>query len=220
MAKGGSATGPKRVRFDAHKIAKKLKQHKKLSNIGSPSAGFLEHELEGGTNNAGRKHSAAAKGTGALGGVGPPDAAGTGAGEWIFANVLPFLTAAPVDELEALAERAIVMTWHIRIGFLDYSGVTAWVEALAERAGCAVQAPPPRDAAADNEAPTEVPKPPKKKKKKKTQPPAAPMPADDAPTRRRRAELVNAFKVGRDKPLVQCGLKRAEGWPLPFRNGE
>ena len=53
MAKGGSATGPKRVRFDAHKIAKKLKQHKKLSNIGSPSAGFLEHELEGGTNNAG-----------------------------------------------------------------------------------------------------------------------------------------------------------------------
>ena len=115
MAKG---TGPKRVKFDAHKIAKKLKQHKKLLNIGSPSAGFLEHELEGGTNNAG--HSAAAKGTGALGGVGPPDAAGTGAGEWIFANVLPFLTAAPVDELEALAERAIVMTWHIRIGLLNH----------------------------------------------------------------------------------------------------
>ena len=35
MAKGGAAKGAKRARFEEHRVSKKLRQHKKLVNIGS-----------------------------------------------------------------------------------------------------------------------------------------------------------------------------------------
>ena len=85
MAKGGAAKGAKRARFEEHRVSKKLRQHKKLVNIGSNSAGWLEHEL----------------------GARAPTRAKRAQEEpcWCFAMVAPFLRTAPLGALRALAQR-------------------------------------------------------------------------------------------------------------------
>ena len=85
MAKGGAAKGAKRARFEEHRVSKKLRQHKKLVNIGSNSAGWLEHEL----------------------GARAPTKAKRQKEEpcWCFADVAPFLRTSPLCALRALAKR-------------------------------------------------------------------------------------------------------------------